>query len=768
MEGVVLADADVRGRMGVAEPAARRSAEHLRSRALYAYVAALAAALAAVLVGATLDPAPARELGAFAVLTILFALTELTDLTFHGKGGDWGLSASEALLLPMVVVLPAGELVWAVTLAIGAARVYRRKAGLLKGVFNVAQYGCGAAAAAGVWHVAAEPASSLTLRNAAVAVLAVLTFTALTHLFVAIVMAISGGARLTSAFDGVWMPAAINLAGSVVLGLLFATAILSSRWTVALFPLPLLGLYMGYRAVLRQRDEAERLRHLHAASRALAGSPELDVAITGFLGAVREIVSAHETLVVLKLGRQTVWSAVDEDGVVAQMAPLELGPLASLMMEIEMREASLTLSREGGDAERALLDSLDARTLAAVPLLDDEGVLGCLIAVDRIGAGDFGPGDELLLEAVAAELLTTLGSHRLYAEVTEERQRFARIFHGSREGIALLDHRGFVRAWNPALERITGYASSDVMGRPLSERVVLRRDDQRRVAAEEIFGSSGTNEVEVVTKEGPGRWVSIAASPVDVGEQVAHVLLVRDVTAEHEAEEAKSDFLSTISHELRTPLTSIKGALQVLARGSENLSDDLSDQMVTVMQRGSDRLERLVMNLLLVSQIETGGLTPAREEKVGLAELVEATAVKVLGDQPHKVVEDEPGLVVRADAGQLEQALAHVLDNAAKFGGPEGLVTVRVASDHGYARVSVTDEGPGISRSDQERIFDRFVRLGHVLTRETQGAGVGLFIARRALAAMGGEIWVESEPGRGSTFHLNVPLARPVAVADTA
>lgn len=740
----------------------------MRSRALHLYIGCLTAALVTVLVVVTLDPEPGRDLGAFAVLTVLFALTELTDLTFHGKGGDWGLSASEALLLPMVVVLPAGEVVWAVTIAIAAARIYRRKAGALKGIFNVAQYGCGAAAAAAVWSVAAEPARTLTLRNAAVAVGAVLTFTVLTHVFVAIVMVISGGTRVTSALDGVWGPALINLGGSVVLGLLFATAILSSRWTVLLFPLPLLGLYLGYRAVLRQSDEAERLRHLHAASRALAGGPELDVAITGFLQAVREIVSARETRVVLKLGHQTVWSGVDEDGVVADMTPLALGPLASLMMEVEMREAALTLSPDGGDSERSLLEDLGAHGLVAVPLLDDEGVLGCLVAFDRVGAGDFGSADALLLEAVAAELLTTLESHRLYAEVTEERQRFARIFHGSREGIALVDHRGFVRAWNPALERITGYAATDVMGRALSERVVIRRDDQRRVSTEELVSAPKTDEIEVVTKEGPGRWISITASPVDAGEHVAHVLLVRDVTAEHDAEEAKSDFLSTISHELRTPLTSIKGALQVLERGAENISDDLSDQMVTVMQRGSDRLERLVMNLLLVSQIETGGLAPTRDDQISIAEHVGAAAAKVLGDHPYRLVEEEPGLVVRADAGRLEQAVTHVLDNAAKFGGPDGLVTITVSRSHGYARVSVTDEGPGIAGADHERIFDRFTRLGDVLTRSTQGAGVGLFIARRALAAMGGEIWVESEAGRGSTFHVQVPLARPLAVAHSA
>ncbi|HEX2295912.1 MAG TPA: ATP-binding protein [Actinomycetota bacterium] len=751
-----MADEDVRGGVG------------LRSRALHLYVGALTAALVAVLFVATIDAEPARELPAFAVLTILFALTELTDLTFHGKGGDWGLSASEALLLPMVVVLPAGEAVWAVTLAIATARVYRRKAGILKGVFNVAQYGCGAAAAAAVWHLGAEPAPELTLRNAAVAALAVVTFTVLTHLFVAVAMAITSGARLTSAFDGVWRPAAMNLAGSLVLGVLFGAAILSSRWTVAVFPLPLLGLYLGYRAVLRQRDEAERLRHLHAASRALAGSPELDVAITGFLLAVREIVSARETKAVLKLGRATVWSAVDEEGVVAQMAPLDLGPLASLMMEVEMRESPVTLSRDGGAGDRRLLDALGAHSAVAVPLLDEEGVLGCLVALDRVGAGDFGASDALLLEAVGGELVTTLSSHRLYDEITEERRRFARIFHGSREGIALLDRRGCVRAWNPALERITGYAAADVMGRQLCDRVVLRRDDQRRVTTPDLVASTGANEVEVVTKDGPGRWVSVTAGSVDAGEHHEVVLLVRDVTAEHEAEEAKSDFLSTISHELRTPLTSIKGALQVLARGSENLSDDLSDQMVTVMQRGSDRLERLVMNLLLVSQIEAGGLAPSDAEAVDLSDLVRATAKRVLDGHPHRVVEDEPGLVVRADAERLEQAVAHVLDNAAKFGGPGGLVTVTVARDQGYARVSVADEGPGIPRPDQDRVFDRFVRLGHVLTRETQGAGVGLFIARRALSVMGGGIWVESEPGRGSTFHLQVPLARPVAVADSA
>ena len=763
MEGVVVADRVVRGSVG------------LRSRALHGYVAGLSLSLVAVLAatasaGGRPDPLP------LVVLTVLFALTELTDLTFHGKGGDWGLSASEALLLPMVVVLSPAEVVWGVTAAIAAARLYRWRAGIVKGVFNVAQYGCGAAAAVAVWSIASEPAPTLTPRNALVAVAAVLVFTLLTHAFVAVVMAISGAARFTSVVSGVVGPAAINLAGSLVLGLLFAAAILQSRWTVALFPLPLLGLYLGYRAVLRQSDEAERLRHLHAASRALAAAPDLDAAVTGFLRAVRETVSARETRVVVKLGHETVWSGVDGDRILAEMAPLELGGLARLVMEIEMREAPLLLTREGSEAEREVLEGVGAHELVAVPLLDDEGVLGCLVAIDRVGAGDFGEADSLLLSAVAGELVTTLDAHRLYAEVSEERQRFSRIFHGSREGIALLDARGVVKAWNPALERITGYSAAEVMGRPWADRLVMRRDDQRRLLTEELI-QAVTEEAEVVTKDGPGRWVTITAGRVETsardraGESPAEsnwVWLVRDVTAEHEAEEAKGDFLTTISHELRTPLTSIKGALQVLERGSENVSDDLADQMVGVMQRGSERLERLVMNLLLVSQIETGGLPPAHIDEIPLDDLVRRACAKALSGHRLHLVEESDSLLVRGDAARLELVVEPVLDNAVKFGGCDGAVTVRIARDHGYARVSITDEGPGIPRSDQERIFDRFVRLGHVLTRSTQGPGVGLFIAKRALEVMSGDIWVESEPGNGATFHIQVPLARPVAVAHSA
>jgi signal transduction histidine kinase len=117
---------------------------------------------------------------------------------------------------------------------------------------------------------------------------------------------------------------------------------------------------------------------------------------------------------------------------------------------------------------------------------------------------------------------------------------------------------------------------------------------------------------------------------------------------------------------------------------------------------------------------------------------------------------------VLANQERLGQAVAHLLDNARKFGGANGRIGVEIRCENGFARMSVTDEGPGIPKADQERIFQCFVRLGHLLTRETQGAGVGLFIAKRSIEDMGGAIWVESLPGRGATFHVKLPLARPM------
>jgi signal transduction histidine kinase len=178
-----------------------------------------------------------------------------------------------------------------------------------------------------------------------------------------------------------------------------------------------------------------------------------------------------------------------------------------------------------------------------------------------------------------------------------------------------------------------------------------------------------------------------------------------------------------------------------------------------VARWGTQRLERLIMSLLAVSEMETEKI-PVKTEEFELEDLVHERIESVLGDHSDVEVEvHDDEVIVRGDRQRLTQAIDHLFDNAKKFGGATGRISIELAKADGHAQVSISDDGPGIPKEDQERIFDRFVRLGDLMTRTSEGAGVGLFIAKRSIEAMGGSIWVESEPGQGATFRATLPLA---------
>ena len=697
----------------------------------------------------------------FALFTLLFGFGEFADFYFHDRtGGRWGITVSEAFLAPMIIALPDPLVASAVALAVGVERIALRSAPI-KTVFNVASYGTAAIAASATWNLISGEQGSFTIRNALAIATAGLVFAALTHLFTSGVIALAERGNFVEISRAVASTTVVATAGAIFVGLFFAAAFISARWTVFLFPPAFFALYLANRALVRQSQERERVEHLHAATRALAAGRDLDNALLGFLEATAHVVSAASARAVLLVDDETLEIGTNAEGSETWHKPAD-EHMKTLLNELERSEGSARVSGDDTGVLREVTDQLGAHNLIAIRLQDGSRVGGCLVAAARVGADDFTNDDVRLLEALGHELMLSIDSYRLFQEVADERERFGRIFTGSKEGICLIDATGVVRAWNPTLERLTGYVASEVMGRVWSDVVMLRSKDQQRVEGTALAEVDPDEEFELVSREGPTRWVSVLAGPVQA-EGGGWVVLLRDVTAQHEVEQAKSDFLSTISHELRTPLTTIKGSLQVLERNPESLPPDLTRQMIGVTSRGAERLERLVMNLLIVSQIESGTM-PLFTDEIHLEEVITERVGTMLRDHEKLVVRipDEP-LVVRADRERLGQALDHVFDNAMKFG-REGSITVEVERADGYAHVSVRDEGPGIPAVDRERIFDRFVRLGDVLTRETQGAGVGLFIARESMTAMNGEIWVESTPGKGSTFHLKVPMARPVAV----
>ncbi|MFB3738706.1 MAG: sensor histidine kinase [Candidatus Velamenicoccus archaeovorus] len=265
-----------------------------------------------------------------------------------------------------------------------------------------------------------------------------------------------------------------------------------------------------------------------------------------------------------------------------------------------------------------------------------------------------------------------------------------------------------------------------------------------------------------------------------LGDQIAmviHAALLRDRQDEtlrrlRELDEMKSDFVAITSHELRTPLAAVRGFVNTLQRKMDVLTPEEVQEFLAIVERQTDRLIRLVEDLLVVSRIEAGTLA-LEPQAVHPSELLDHV-VTGFGDRAERiryvVGPDLPELFV-ADPGRLGQVLTNLLENALKFSPPDTAVGLSLLRDGEHLVFRVRDEGIGIPPHEVDRIFERFHQTDAAVTRAAEGAGLGLYITRKLVEAMGGRIDVASELGAGSTFTVRLPLgpvegrARPSVTA---
>jgi Na+/proline symporter/signal transduction histidine kinase len=233
-----------------------------------------------------------------------------------------------------------------------------------------------------------------------------------------------------------------------------------------------------------------------------------------------------------------------------------------------------------------------------------------------------------------------------------------------------------------------------------------------------------------------------------------------------ELDRLKDDFVSTVTHELRTPLTSMRAFAEILL-DNPDLPLPQRDRFLHIVVEEIERLTRLINQVLDLSKIESGRVQWDIAE-VDLAEVVEESATataQLLADRKAKLQVRVPKELpsVPADRDRVKQVLLNLLSNAAKFCDDErGRVAVELAVEDGAVRVDVRDNGPGIDPLDQEVIFDRFRQGGQTVTERPPGTGLGLPISREIIRQLGGELWVESAPGEGSTFSFVLPRADAV------
>jgi signal transduction histidine kinase len=229
-----------------------------------------------------------------------------------------------------------------------------------------------------------------------------------------------------------------------------------------------------------------------------------------------------------------------------------------------------------------------------------------------------------------------------------------------------------------------------------------------------------------------------------------------------ELDEMKSDFVAITSHELRTPLAAIRGFVNTLRRRLDELSDDETREFLEIVDQQTDRLIRLVEDLLVVSRIEAGKIT-LHPEPVEPASFLERV-VTGMGDQASRIESRiHPGLpgAFLADPQRLGQILTNLLQNAVKFSPTDTMVTLDTEASPDGLAFTVSDRGPGIPSDERQRIFERFHQTDAAATRRSEGAGLGLYITKQLVEAMGGSIELRSELGVGSTFRISLP-ATPV------
>jgi PAS domain S-box-containing protein len=427
------------------------------------------------------------------------------------------------------------------------------------------------------------------------------------------------------------------------------------------------------------------------------------------------------------------------------------GAVAQSRSPVALRDAEEEPRLAHGDL---LLEPGTAAACVAVPLAAHGGGLYGVLAVYASAPRAWRDDEVQTLSALAAASSASVANAELYQRVAEERERSGAILANIADGIVAVDRDGRILLWNAMAEQITGVPASEALGRLVPE--VL----QRELAAE---GADGSDERHVaVRRDGEEVWLALSEAVMrdSAGSVAGRIFAFRDVSRERVVERMRSDFVSTVSHELRTPLTSIYGFAETLKRPDVDFSAAEQETFLRYIASESERLIRIVDDLLDVARLEAGTLDVALEPtEVGrvVREAVAEASERASGSRRFTIQVEPAGLAVRADREKFGQVLANLLENAVRYSPDGGTISVVARGRRAAAEITVADEGVGIAEADRERVFTKFFRSER--SGAERGAGLGLFLVRGLVTAMGGRIWVESEEGLGSRFTFELPLA---------
>jgi len=536
-----------------------------------------------------------------------------------------------------------------------------------------------------------------------------------------------------------------------------------------------------FEAEQRRRREAETLRE---AALALTTSLEPDQVIDHILAQLQEVVPYDSASVqLLREGRLEIVGGRGFPNL-EELVGITFDPDREDNPNHHVLRSRAPFIVDDASAEyagfrRAPHAPAKIRSWLGVPMLVGERLIG-MIALDKREPGFYTAAHARLAEAFAAQAAVALENARLYrelrdyadrleervqertTELRQERERIQAILDAAGQGVIVTDENGAIQYMNRAAEAITGFSADEVIGQHPKTWYGGQQPVRSYAHMAQTITAGEVWRGEMVLRRKDGSLYdaefTIAPIPGEGDRPTGFVGILEDITPLKELDRLKTQFISDAAHELRTPVTTIKLYVSLLQR--EGQPEKRADYIKLLTQE-TDMMAQLVEDLLDLSRMEAG-VAAFNPEPLDLNEVAREVVDR------HVERAGQGGLTLRfepaphlpevlADRDQIERMLTNLVVNAINYTPSGGLVTVRTAAAGGAVEVSVADTGHGIPAEEQERIFERFYRGSTARETRVAGTGLGLAIVREIVNMHDGEIAVESEMGRGSTFTVRLP-----------
>ncbi len=346
-----------------------------------------------------------------------------------------------------------------------------------------------------------------------------------------------------------------------------------------------------------------------------------------------------------------------------------------------------------------------------------------------------------------------------------ERRRLDSVLSHMSDGVLATDRRGNVTIVNNMALQLLGVEHEDeLIGKSIIDVLDIRHDYTVR----QLVNSEQKEMILDMSNSGSNLILNAYFSPIqrESGFVSGLVCVLHDVTSQQKEEQERKEFVSNVSHELRTPLTSVKSYVEALSDGAWQ-DKKIAPQFLKVVQDETERMIRMINDLLSLSRMDAG-TTKLNLEYVNINELFNYILnrfdmiIKKEEDPKKKKYTIErfftkKDLWVEIDTDKFTQVIDNIMNNAIKYSPDGGVITARLLETHNHVIMSISDQGLGIPRKDLSHIFDRFFRVDKARSRKQGGTGLGLAISKEVVNMLGGQIWVDSVEGKGSTFYISLP-----------